>query len=58
MTGELCEGEILWDPCAAEFLKLSNDASSKSGSKSGNSGLGKGGKLKPEYVCWEDDDEL
>ena len=29
------------------LLKLSKEASSNSGSKSGNSGLGNGGKLKP-----------
>ena len=33
------------------LLKLSKEASSKSGSRSGKSGLGNGGKLKPEeYV--------
>ena len=33
------------------LLKLSNDASSNSGSKSGKSGLGKGGKLNPELCA-------
>ena len=42
------------------LLKLSNDASSNSGSKSGKSGLGKGGKLNPELCanpCDEYDDD-
>ena len=43
------------DDCFYLLLKLSKEASSKSGSKSGNIGLGNGGKLNDEEYAGDGD---